>query len=472
MVNLLHFPTELQLAIVQCLPQSDLPAVACVHPRLRSLVEDTLYSHIIFTWTKEHPRPPIMRLLRTFLERPELAQQVRWLDLQGHGEKAPDPTGMGRRLHHKFAAFTLSDNPGLSIDVLLKRAVSSGFPPDEAAVWVDEIHGGNSDAVVALIVTMTPHITRISLARNWCACYSFMGKVFRMALCEPRQNSLRDGLPKFEHLASVTLNSRLVYMHNVEAQEQDDILALFYLPRVRELSIPIANRVDMSWPAASPPDPSSLTSLEVSRLRENQLSSVLAVCPNIKVFSYKWLYHVGIDKPLNQEVMDVDQIAEALVAHCRDTLTDFKLEVTSMVSWPPVLLSGSLAAISQLHQLKRMNLPSPLVLGAMENPTPERIGSFAPAGLEYLGLQSALMDQDEYDWFPEDIVAAVRRGLDMGLQTSLASLKGIRVDVPSLGLYMDMEDGAAEIERLRAHFRVRLDVPDEIYLEVIRPNSP
>lgn len=451
-MRLSKLPPELLLQIAQQLDRPDLWAMSLVHSALRGAAQEELYSVIHFHWTVER-HPPIVKLLRTLLDRPELARNIRNVELVGDYHR----DSKGWTIYREFV---LSDGSELPLPTLSQAA--SNINPEAAATWATETHDGNPDAVIALVIAMAPNIMRLTISKIWSpGYYRFLGLVFKTALCD--RHPL---LPKFDRLEFVSLNLWFRNQSYVEATERDDILALFYLPRIKDLTLPIANRTNMTWPASSPPQPLTLSSLRIRRLREDFLLPIMAVCTRLESLFYSWFHHAGIDSPLNLPNGDLSRMAKALLP-CGQTLTGLIIEMKSMASkangeveFPHVTFSGSLEALSMLRALKSVSLPWPMMLGASESPSPHFISSIVPEGLECLEIRQPPLADDAPIWEDEEILQLVRTELT-GLIARATGLRGVRIQVLEV-----FDDGfspivRAELDLLRVDFDVEVEKPKQ-----------
>lgn len=469
-MGLLELPSELLMAITKWLPT---PApFAMVHPALQKVAADRLYSDITFTWSRDDPVPRIRLLLRTLLERPELRQYVRNLNLQCDRLVLPVTKG------GQPEAFQLEDT-GLDIaeGQLVSEIQSLGFAKQElASEWANKIRLGNSDAVVALLVALTPNIRRLSLSPKWTVDLTHLGLVFKTALCPSHLTASR--LPTYKDLTFVSLTPLFLEEHLFDAPAEDNILALFYLPGVEELGIPIASRSEMNWPYERPPKPTSLRSLEIHRLREQFLGPVLSVCSNLQTLHYRWLLHNGVDQPHSETPLELTEMASNIASHCSHTLTTLWIDAATQLSPgyyddPPLEFSGSLAPLKELTALERLGLPWPFVCGSVDSPFERSIRNVAPASLRYLQLARQLVRYEEFWWTPAELLGLIAAEMDAGLLQEVPRLEGIRTSLARTmrGVKVDGEV-LQEMDRLRAdHLQVDVDEPDcSVYIST-RPDS-
>ncbi|KAH6683603.1 hypothetical protein F5X68DRAFT_233660 [Plectosphaerella plurivora] len=259
-------------------------------------------------------------------------------------------------------------------------------PPEAIDEWIEVIEAGNAESIVPLIVGLAPRIAEIDFA-----CFRASGKWEFLARMFKQNISL--GLEKyssrFMYLRHVRLKSNLHENSPYHSADTADILSLDYLPNITYLAISIPSRGRFTWPMAATASPTRLSFLKLYRIREHRvLRTILAVCPALESFRFKWLHHSGLDQPYNSRVADLDEIASAIVsAPCNETLKDLKIDPTCKAernfdTWseaqpPPVVIRESLQALSQLPNTGLLWLPWVLLVGMGRGPSPFSPGFIA-----------------------------------------------------------------------------------------------
>lgn len=465
-------PYELQLHISQYLEPSDWAALSLTSRQLQELSEPFLYTSIRVKWSAES-HPPIALLLRSLLERPELCWRVRYLDLQGR------LTFDGMYLDAMYIdAGYVEDAPPcvrveggiLSLEKLTSAVCSLGMPPDVARAWIDEYRKGTADAAAALAVSILPNLTRFSMASNWSKETRFLGAVIRKSTqaesmsqqwhkptCQqPQPLPATTQLKMFENLTDVSLAPIVHEPDKFSTKDKRDSLALFYLPSVQHLRISIDNPVQFSWPLDFPPGPSSLTSLELFRIRETRLKPILSVLKNLETLRYKIDYQPDVDKGVSNDVVRLDVMAAA-IALCSNSLRELEIDAENSIARGdqdtfPMALQGSVSEISRLYRLRKLKIPWIFPMGLVVIPPSGRISSMLPPSLEHLIFTDFEADYLVDEWEDETILATIKLELEHS-----ATNFPTRVDLPPSS-YPDGEtpEYMAERDRIGNRFHIKL----------------
>ncbi|CAH0020348.1 unnamed protein product [Clonostachys rhizophaga] len=418
-------PRELQLAIFALLPSGDLLSLSLVSKSLHSFVEPLLVADIHLEWKKQpdHNLPPVAALLRTFLESPYLGQYCLNLRL----------TGMGFKTH-----------------------------PVELQV-------GAVDALVALLISMLPNLISLELGPNSTLESACLGKFLRQAItCVGNRSSW---LPKFPSLKHVVFAGRTNEFRHCDFNNAADVLPFFYLPSLQTMSVSIDNPVAWTWPHsdnATPPLPSSLTSLELFRLRETRLEHRLAPLKSLKKLHWHWFYQEHLDSHASTDIVALDVMAHAL-CQVHGTLMELTIEADTEANElyggyedPDVETRGSLHGLAQLAQLKFLPIPWDFLIGL----SPEEVtgkmthlGVSLPSGLEVLVMTGELLSVESFDCHDGVIVGAIELLLaeeEAPLRLP-PQLKRIILPLP-LYVYTLLPELQTRIDDLSAQSGIRLEL--------------
>ncbi|KAM3532839.1 hypothetical protein MY4038_003845 [Beauveria bassiana] len=411
------WPNELLLSFLNLLPLTDLLSMIKVCKSIYAVSLPLVYSTIETTWALGRT-PPVVLLLRSLVERPELADHVRDLRLEGNGVP-------GRPELRELPAFPI-DSSLLSKAAKIIQSTKVPF----ADLWIHELQSGTVDAIVALLLAMLPNLTSLFLGPNFTVRSRLWGGMLQCALCKPQKT-----LPAYKNLRHVTSKFRAKEYFYTDICNAADVLPLFYLPSIEDLSISIDNPAEFTWPASHAPSP-SIISLDIYRLRESRLGPVLSVLKALQKLHWHWSYQPDLDEDVSKGVVRLDTAAAAL-DEVADTLTDLTITAMTRPNYsvgdydpPPLEIQASLDGLSRLRKLKNLSLPWAFLMGFSKSPT-KRLLSALPPSLEVLRLTADLDDQDEWEWEEEDsVIDAIKFELASLNLSRHPSLRRIILPIP------------------------------------------
>ncbi|KJZ75266.1 hypothetical protein HIM_05460 [Hirsutella minnesotensis 3608] len=441
--SLADLPRDLLFNVLDLIPFADLRSLSTVNKHIRALTEPRLYSAVKARWALHHT-PPVVLLLRSILDRPELCRHIRALHLEGEGFRE------NRELKEP-PAFPL---PAASITKASELILSTGVP--HARLWINELQSGTVDAVVATLLATLPNLTSLHLDPNFTVKSRLVGKMLTCALCEPLGQY---ELPTFRNLNHVTFSPRAKEYRHPDVNNTTDVLPLFYLPKIQFLTLSMDNPTTFAWPAHTPA-PSSLTSLEIYRLREARIGSLLSVLGGLKRLHWHWFYSPALDQGVSNAIVELDTVATAL-NRVRDTLTDLTIEAETQANLlvgdydPPELeIRGSLNAMAYLGKLRRLCIPWVFLMGFSESSA--RLRDPLPPSLELLILTGDLDEHDDWEWDDDSIISAMKSELENQALSLPANLRRIilPVPLPCGKLTKEMEE---EIKRIGANANLELE---------------
>ncbi|PFH59257.1 hypothetical protein XA68_12597 [Ophiocordyceps unilateralis] len=415
---------DLLLCILDLLSFPDLVSLSMVNKFSRYVTEPRLYATVEAAWALEST-PSASLLLRTLLDRPELSGCVRHLRLVGHG------------FHHDDDDDDAVNEPParrLDSDCLTKASafiLSTGVP--FANFWIHELESGTADAVVATLLATMSNLQSLHLDPNFTVRCRILGKLFHSSLIEASEHHQ---LPAFPNLRRVTFSPRYNQHLQLFANNTSDVLPLFHLRNLQQLSVSIDNPFHFAWPGTRP-KPSHLESLEVFRLREAPLLSLLTPLQKLRKLHWHWFYQPHLDEGLSTNIIQLDVMTQAFkqVSH---TLTDLTIEAEAPRSCTmaghyyqslPLELWGSLGDMVHLRALRRLSLPWVFLMGFSESSTkcPQLPLS---TSLEVLTLTGDLADNEQWEWCHDSILSAIKSTLDFWHRPLSSSLRRIVLPIP------------------------------------------
>lgn len=228
--------------------------------------------------------------------------------------------------------------------------------------------------------------------------------MFRSALCKGSES--RDShISSFANLQDVSAQCPYPDFNirrYTDFRNTADVLSSIYLPSIERLSLSIDNPTYFTWTGKGPPNPSKLTSLDLTIVREGHLGQLLSVTRGLRKLKWVWSYRPDIADNFVTDTIDLDQIAKDL-SHIQETLTDLTIEAGSC-GWPgdlyrpPLRFNGSFN-LSALPMLERIKIPLPFVLGfSPSTSNTVHLGEALPKNLEWLTITDDLRFQKEWEW--------------------------------------------------------------------------
>lgn len=416
--GILDLPDEVLLDVAERLSQHEWSALCKTCSRLQRVAEPLLYRSIHMRWDETSYDPPIALLLRSILENPNLSPHVRSLKLSGQYYK-------GNNSVARPTSLTITTS--LPEKELLVASNSIGA----SAEMQNELRLGNPDGFIALLMARLHNLEYLYLDVNWVSGTRFLGSLLKASLRrragEPTtiEKGPESDMPSFKALRKVFLITNEYEGSQSKPWTRDtrDGLRLFYLPNIEHLTIAIANPISFSWPFINAPNPSHLSSLEIYRVRECYLESVLSVLDNLQKLRYVWNYQPDIEGDVSKKIVELDTMAAAIVQK-KDTLTHLEIiaHTRPAFAWgdhmdPKIRMQGSLVALSQLSKLRKLTLPWTFLAGLTAAPTIGIIGAVLPTQVEDLDLHLGPGSMDEdffYAWENEDYFSFFKDELKSG----------------------------------------------------------
>lgn len=456
----------MQYLIFRYLSKADLRSVCLANSNLRALAETCLYSEINFGWQKgrEVRRHPITTLLRSILRRPELADHIRSISL----------VGASFRWYYGGTTPRILV-PETELEEVLTFVTMTGVSYRET--WLEELRNGTMEAFVAVLLCQPSHLTNIFLDADFAKETRIIGLVLRTTLCGTRGCDL--GLD-FSHLKSASIErypNDTLYRHQV-IRNIADVLPLFYIPSVTQISAGIENPHNpvihlpsptFSWPAAQPPTCPNLRVLKVINLREPYLGQLLSVASQIQSLHWGWYYNTQYeDDHIFTPIINLDQFFKA-ISHLRNTLEELTISTECDkgcdIELPRLTVEGSFKAIADFDKLKKFTAPLPLLLGFASDQT-KQIQESLPRNLEFLTITDELYYHEEYEWEDRDVVSVLEPWLE-NFQASTPHLRGI-------ALYLELAQEIwnqpirSELEEICARVGVQIEITklsDDLYFD-------
>ncbi|KAJ5094394.1 hypothetical protein N7456_010255 [Penicillium angulare] len=414
--TLLSCPEEILRIIAEKLDFADHRKVCFVNKRLQAVVQPLLCSHIQWEYNKSQS-PPIAQFLRTLIRRPDLAQCIKTIILEGD-DGFGQRRGMYRVENDKKSQFTIDDN--VALEEMVEWIEKLGSPYSKQ--WIHELRTGTMDAFVALLLCLAPGLRTLYLGSNYTQNSSLIGAVLHLALLD---TSKAINLHSFEHLEEVTMLYHATEINtpsHTDTANAHDTLCLFYLPSIKKLSVSLDVPRSFTWPSDSPPSPTSLTSLKLYKIREEPLGHILSVTKSLRDLEWNCFYREDLEDKYITSTLDVGKISKAL-SHVGGTLIDLKIfaSVANGVNpEPPKLgLTKPFGVFQHLHKLEKIQVSLPFLGGFSPLDLGEgHLEGALPRNIQWVTITDDLRYQDEWEWEDTDILEHLGRWLHQRTETT------------------------------------------------------
>lgn len=476
-------PVEILNLIFELLSPTEYHLLSLVNHKLRVTAEPFLYSNLQCIWEEVCFPPPIIRFLQTIIRRPDLASHLKRIHLDGDRFLI----GYQRNIKPKIPVSEVE------LDELSSFIRATGAPYCD--MWIQELENGSTDAIIALLLAQSSNLRYLYIGPVFTQLSKLIGLVLHSRLCEPtidlqHHYSLHDKIPNFENLRDIT------FLMNVE-DDQDahlnrskntaHVLPFFYLPNIQRLSLSVENERTWTWPTATQPNPSTLTSLDLTCIRELHLASVLSVTQNVQTLRWQLYHHERLNPPItphddprsrkvaNSKQIYLDLMADAICL-VRDSLTELTISATVDITCydldtPWMVLRGSSHALHNMYKVKKLQIPlvflvgtGPGGMGGIEKEFATHLQDAMPRNVEFVTLTYDLRDADVgyWQWKDHEVLELLERWLE-DWRACTPKLQGIF-------LLFDWESEDEWCPRMRDQAR-ELGARTGVTLEVIPRNS-
>ncbi|KAK6840161.1 hypothetical protein PG987_006027 [Apiospora arundinis] len=374
--------------------------------------------------------PPVTIFLRSILGNPQLAALVQNLRLVGDSSFYD-----GWRFRDSLPKLSWGGT-GAALD----RAISlvAELPLPYAQDWVRGLREGTMDAIIAFLLTRLPNLRSFATTPNFTKEMTLQEAMFHSVLCGQDQV---DWLPHFDYLDEVCADFYRTYNYGFKPNT-DVLLSFFYLPTIQTLNLRLDNPAKFSWPAATAPDTTTLTSLTLRHVRESALKEILSCTKRLIKLDWQFLY---------SELADLDLLVDALTP-VRDTLKDLTIRADAIqpaqLDYEDIIeVRGSLEGLVEFNKVERLQVPLPFLAGRLIPNNRFRVSERIPKNVRMLVIGDDLRDfgdmfLDEDDWDYNEIVLNLRDWLCEGLASTpfLEQLEvGKLYDAREGGVYCELK---------------------------------
>ncbi|KAF2688656.1 hypothetical protein K458DRAFT_384837 [Lentithecium fluviatile CBS 122367] len=310
-------------------------------------------------------------LLRTLLERPQLASHVRSFKLRGPlpywTKYNPWPEDGTKRtsavnLWGLEGCTTLSKAQIIFASNQFYRLVDASMHKSQ-----EQFRGRNKDALATLVLTRFTELRTLDLGDGFLMYSLFLPQIMKRA----------DQLfPKLDHV--VLGDKRLDPENSVSYMDLDLIRPIFYSDTVSTFEYTMSQPWKLNWNRPQPPRSDSLTMLHLFRTNINRgtLDQLLSSTPNLKRFHYEQeiLFNSNTPgAPPLSPYLNLDGLNIAL-ANLKNTLEDCKLCLSmapGSLSPAEILdqgfqfpaIQGTLTILKEMKSLTKVEVPMVMFLG-------------------------------------------------------------------------------------------------------------
>ncbi|KAF5601688.1 DNA mismatch repair [Fusarium subglutinans] len=399
--RLLACPIEIQLHVLEFVPREGLVALSRVNKHLASIAQPVLHRELDVNCPrvnfKRHSAPLVL-VLRTLLSRPDLAQAVQHLRLDGYDF-------VERRLNQlpTTPIFHLSDDDKLKA-VQFIRALDLYQGLD----WAKAFLKGQVDSLVSLLVALTPRVRSI-----------YLGEFFSVEICYLRMllhpesfgNPEGSNVHKFEHLRHVTVDNHCATYHHTRFDFNTVYQTFFHLRMLESLSISGSFPENLSA-FTIPAKLEHLKRMDLKRIGEAELGRILSMAPNLKElkYTYAWYPLKNMDST-HEQTLDMKTLCGSLEGH-RQKLE--KLELLALddgdvlaeepdIACRPLTLQGSFLKLHDFSNLRSLAAPWIFIAGPSKGEHSSPLHRLIPKSVVQLTLTDDLCLQPYWDWGPEEV---------------------------------------------------------------------
>lgn len=418
--NLVHLGLDMTGSLFETMPEdvlriifaesskNDLFSLSTVSNRFHVLLEPQIYHKIEWSWEKDSI-PPISRLLRSILGRPELASHIQHMKLTAETFHLPP--------------FRMKLPPAIPVpEVELKKIIAtveeSKVP--NAELWITMLRGGpdlvpidvnpkgnrtvlvTMDALLAVLLSQLPNLVSLCLGPNFTKEATVLGSMFKHALYEPNVY----GFSKFEKLEEVQFSPRIDIEKEWGRKGNDKRpnnslcpLTFFYAPVIQHITATIEEPKVFEWPI-SPPALSTLTSLDITLLREDTLGHILSRCHKLQSLSYRWFGDADCRQP--RPVLSCPNLNSSLLS-VKGTLKTLMLSgYIAVWEWdcgqiPPTGMDSTLTVLPKFTQLEELEVPMIFLLG-WDPEDKIKLGDVLPKTIRQLTLSDDFVAEGNTRW--------------------------------------------------------------------------
>ncbi len=410
-----------QCSLASRLSKRDLSVLSKTSNKIRAAVEPVLYREITLEWHKNiRKHAPVHLLVRTLLNRPDMALCVHRLELRGSKprndwEACPWSRSYSLPAGPSISIWTAEEKSCFTAEEIynMKRLFLT-FHDKPKDAWDQAFNGGEVDLFIAILLFQLSSLQCLIVESDFQRDTGFAGDVLRHEMgANPTHG--------FPALRTVTYSPDIVSDIQVRylKVDLDQVLPLLSAPNIASLSMSLP-QLEIGWPHDQIPL-SSLTFLALrhTQLSEENMGGLLRAMPRLKSLEYHSHYDVdsgGRPGRSHQEYFDCEKLDNSLI-HVTSTLESLVISIRFSSLQSGVALGGfrgmKSRSISLRHVVKLEALEIPiLLLFGWESDSQIIMSDLLPSGLQKLCLTDDLYELDESDWTDEKLLELIETYLE------------------------------------------------------------
>lgn len=301
----------------------------------RAETEPYMYNTICFRSFNYSRRPPrLWLLIRTLIQRTELADHIRHLDMRGN---------LNDREYAKIEVPHVTDSEVAELQALIGV---SGLPRDEIDSWSRCLYKRSLAAFGCFLISRLHNLVSFKAGDRFRWHTRHLGALLSSAACHANKNN--SNVSTFRHLETLDF-----YKKHCEADIAKVLLPIMYFPELRTFKAGLESPKALIWPTV-PPKAWDLTTLSLSEIHESLLGELLSCTPNLKNLSWRWKTEFG---RVQDEDINFDVLGAAL-QHVRGTLRTLRIEtdwVCNPFNWYET--KGTLQSLYSFEHLEHVEAP-------------------------------------------------------------------------------------------------------------------
>ena len=385
--------TDLPLEIVDLILRNSKESLATltrVYKSMHRFSQPLLYEEILIK--EDHGDEAYVRidlLLRTILERPALARLIKRIQFRTCGSR-------WRPMEYQLSRAT--------IHLARSRIRQDGFPyPD---MWIEEMEKGVGSVAVTVLLSQLHKLESLEMGGSFQS--HLLGLMFKHVLSYAE---LTTTMSTFGNLKEINLNPGSA-SPRAGILKLDEVKSLFGLPSMQSLSF---LAIDVDKLVQGGPCNQNLTSLSLhnSQIREESLTQMLAMVPNLKSLSCcLWCDPEPIVYDIHSPFLDCEILGKALehtrlIEHLAISIKFFTSSALE-VDWGGAYeegeewgIRGNIGSLTHMKHLKSLEIPIVVLLGWVVSEFTSKLADVLPRNLDHLLLRNDLNYFQKYEWNQE-----------------------------------------------------------------------